>query len=149
MTAPLAKPETFVGPLPDPVLFDLGAWPIAHIRFPELDETDRVPRVLDGLERLLAQEAPFVAIWTPAGHDHDDEPHEDERTSNIWIKQHRVALNTHCKGYGYITRDPALRDLLSKRIETISGRLFSFPMFVAETPEEANRRAAAILDPTN
>lgn len=146
MTDTPTAPTAFRGPQPDAGLFDLSAWPIVHIRFPELDEPDRVLRILTGLERLLAQETPFVAVWTPASHDHDDEPHEDERTSNLWIKRHKLALNTHCKGYGYVTGDPALRELLSSRIKTISGRLFTFAMFVAETRAEADRHAAAILD---
>ncbi|UUX48881.1 hypothetical protein NUH88_15915 [Nisaea acidiphila] len=146
MTISHSIQKTFEGAEPDAVLFDLGAWPIVHVRFPELDEEDRVSRILNGLKCLLAQQTPFVAIWTPASHDHDDEPHEDERTSNIWIKQNRDALNTYCKGYLYITQDPELRDLLTKRIGTISGRLFDFPMAVAGSREDADRQANEFLN---
>ncbi|OKH86323.1 hypothetical protein [Thalassospira sp. TSL5-1] len=130
-------PSGFVGPAPSPVFFDMSAWPIAFVRFPELDDADRLEGVLGGLERLLDQKVPFVAVWIPASHDHDDEPHEDEIASNKWIKQHRDALNTYCKGYVYITRDTALAALLTDRIAIISGRLFTFPMKVVQDHKEA------------
>ncbi|WP_339860329.1 hypothetical protein [Thalassospira alkalitolerans] len=130
-------PAGFLGPVPSPVFFDLGSWPIAFVRFPELDDDNRLEGVLGGLERLLDQKVPFVAVWLPASHDHDDEPHEDEKASNVWIKQHRTALNTYCKGYIYITRDEGLRNLLTNRIATISGRLFNFPMKVVQDRQEA------------
>lgn len=148
MTVDNSVPAGFTGPLPRADFFDLGNWPIAFVRFPELDEEDRVNGVLEGLERLLDQKKPFVAIWTPASHDHDDEPHEDEKTSNIWIKNHRDALNAYCKGYVYVTTDAELGALLTKRIDTISGRLFNFPMEVVANRDEALATASRMLDPS-
>ena len=140
-----AAPAAFAGPAPDPALFDLRDWPLVKVRFPELDEEDRVRRILGGLERLLDQEAPFVAIWTPPSHDHDDEPHEDERASTVWIKQHRDRLNAYCKGYVYVVADEKLRDLLAGRIVTVSKKLYAFPLKIAETPAEARQIAASML----
>lgn len=139
-------PDGFIGAAPRADFFDLQHWPIVFVRFPELDELDRVQGVLDGLGRILDQQQPFVAVWTPASHDHDDEPHEDEKTSNIWIKNHRDALNTYCRGYVYVTRDEALGALLTKRIGTIMGRLFKFPMEVVQTREAAIVTGQKMLD---
>lgn len=138
-------PAGFVGPVPRADFFDLQHWPTVFVRFPELDDADRVQGVLGGLERILDQKQPFVAVWIPASHDHDDEPHEDEKTSNVWIKNHRDVLNTYCKGYVYITRDEALGALLTKRIGTIMGRLFNFPMEVVKTREAAITAAQKML----
>lgn len=145
MTIDATVPAGFIGPAPRPDFFDLSQWPIAFVRFPELDETDRVQGVLDGLDRLLDQKVPFVAVWIPASHDHDDEPHEDEKTSNIWIKQRRDLLNTYCKGYVYVTQDAELGALLTKRIGTISGRLFNFPMEVVQDRDGASVTAQRML----
>lgn len=145
MSADDLLPTAFIGPAPSPVFFDLAAWPIAFVRFPELDDEDRLEGVLGGLEMLLDQKVPFVAVWIPASHDHDDEPHEDEIASNKWIKRHREALNTYCKGYVYITHDEALAALLTDRIATISGRLFQFPMKVVGDHEEALQAGELML----
>ncbi|MCC9623913.1 hypothetical protein LPB41_19720 [Thalassospira sp. MA62] len=132
-----AVPAGFVGPAPRADFYDLSDWPIAVIRFPELGEEDRVNGVLGGLGTLLDQKVPFVAVWIPASHDHDDEPHEDERTSNIWVKHHREALNTYCRGYIYLAEDEDMFALLDERAEKIGGRLFKFPMKVVRDRETA------------
>ena len=149
MSVENTAPAGFTGPLPRSDFFDLSHWPIVFVRFPELDETDRVQGVLGGLDRVLEQKVPFVAVWTPASHDHDDEPHEDEKTSNIWIKNQRVALNTYCRGYVYITQDEVLGALLTKRIGTIMGRLFNFPMEVVQTRDGAIATARRMLVPAS
>ena len=147
MTTDISVPAGFNGPAPREDFFELAHWPVVIVRFPELDEEDRVNGVLEGLARVLAQKQPFVVVWIPASHDHDDEPHEDEKTSNIWIKNHRDLLNAYCKGYVYITQDKALGALLTKRIGTIMGRLFTFPMEVVTTREAALSTASRMLDP--
>ena len=92
----------------DTALFDTREWPLVYGRFPELNEPDRVSRILDSLDAIIAQQQAFVLAWIPPSHDHDDEPHEDEKRSVIWIKQRKTALRAHCRGYLYITADPAL-----------------------------------------
>lgn len=146
MTVDNHVPAGFLGPAPRTDFFDLGHWPVVFVRFPELHEEDRVNGVLNGLTCLLDQQKPFVAVWIPASHDHDDEPHEDEKTSNIWIKNHRDVLNAYCKGYVYVTTDAELGALLTKRIDTISGRLFNFPMEVVADREAALMTARRMLD---
>lgn len=142
----ISVPAEFVGPMPRADFFDLEYWPVAFVRFPELHEEDRVHGVLEGLAGLLDQKKPFVVVWIPASHDHDDEPHEDEKTSNIWIKKHREALNTYCKGYVYVTTDAELAAFLTKRIDTVSGRLFNFPMKVVDNRDAALLIARNMID---
>ncbi|WP_457943324.1 hypothetical protein ACSTAY_18215 [Vreelandella alkaliphila] len=131
--------------VPDRDLFDIGDWPTAFIRFPELNEENRVSRLLTGLDCLLSQEEPFVAVWTPPSHDHDDEPHEDEKTAILWIKKHRDRLNHFCQGYVYVTQDEALRALLEERLKTVSRKLYQFPMKVVQTRQQASELAVELL----
>ncbi len=134
----------FVPPLPDPDLFDTGEWPLVYGRFPELDEKDRVARVLGSLQSILDQKQRFVIAWIPAGHDHDDEPHEDEKQSMIWLKRHRDELRTWCAGYLYITQDPALTALLNGRFPVVE-KFLSFPKQVVGNREEARAVAKLML----
>lgn len=60
MSADDLLPAGFIGPAPSPVFFDLAAWPIAFVRFPELDDEDRLEGVLGGLEMLLDQKVPLL-----------------------------------------------------------------------------------------
>ncbi len=137
---------SFAAPLPDTALVDISEWPIAFARFPELDEPDRVARMLTSLDRILDQRRPFVMVWTPASHDHDDEPHEDEKQSTIWLKRRKGDLQTFCKGYVYITTDPDLRALLTGRFRTIET-LLPFPKELADDRDEALRKARGFLQP--
>ncbi|WP_437883692.1 hypothetical protein [Pseudomonas sp. LRF_L74] len=130
----------------DPDFFDISTWPTVFIRFPELNEHDRVPRLLAGLDHLLSRQQPFVAIWSLPSHDHDDEPHADEKAAILWIKKHREPLNRLCQGYVYITADRALQTLLRKRLETVSRSLYRFPMEVVAGRQAAIETAAALLD---
>ncbi|KQR63179.1 hypothetical protein [Acidovorax sp. Leaf160] len=134
----------FVPPLPDAALFDIGEWPIVYARFPELDEVDRVPRTLRSLDAVLAQRQRFVIVWTPARHDHDDEPHEDERQSMVWLKARKGDLREWCAGYVYVTTDPALRTLLTSRFVTVS-KLLPFPKLLADDRDDARRQALELL----
>lgn len=135
---------TFKPPFPDPELFDIGAWPIVFARFPELEEPGRVDRVLNSLQALLDQKQRFVVVWGMASHDHDDEPHEDEKQSMIWLKRHRNELRDWCAGYVYITQDPELRALLDGRFPVVE-KFLSFPKQVVEDREEAARVAERFL----
>ena len=76
----------------DAQLFDTSEWPLVYGRFPELNESDRVTRILNSLDAILALQQPFVMAWIPPSHDHDDEPHEDEKRSVVWIKQRKADL---------------------------------------------------------
>lgn len=135
----------FTAPLPDPDLFDISEWPLVYGRFPELGEHDRVRRVLDSLQAILDQKQRFVITWIPARHDHDDEPHEDEKQSMIWLKRHREDLRIWCAGYLYITQDPALRALLNGRFPVVE-KFLSFPKQVVDDREEARAVAAVMLN---
>ena len=136
--------SAFTPPLPDAALFDIGEWPIVYARFPELGEADRVPRTLRSLDAVLDQRQRFVIVWTPASHDHDDEPHEDERQSMVWLKRRKGDLREWCAGYVYVTTDPALRALLTWRFVTVS-KLLPFPKLLADDRDDARRQALALL----
>lgn len=129
---------------PDAALADVSEWPVAHIRFPELDEPDRVGRVLGALDALLAQRQPFAVIWSMASHDHDDEPHEDEKRATIWIRQRKGDLRAFCKGYVYVAPTQELHDLLAGRFRTVQ-KLYGFPLLLADDREDARRQAQALL----
>ncbi len=128
----------------DAALFDARAWPLIYGRFPELDEPDRVSRILNSLDAILALQQPFVMAWTPPSHDHDDEPHEDEKRSVVWIKQRKADLRQHCRGYLYVTTDPALRDLLEDRLKTVR-KMYGFPMRVVDSREAAQAQLFGLL----
>ncbi len=134
----------FAQPLPDAALFDISEWPIVYARFPELGEADRVPRVLRSLDAVLNQRRRFVIVWTPPSHDHDDEPHQDERQSMVWLKARKVDLREWCAGYLYVTTDPSLRTLLTSRFVTVS-KLLPFPKLLADDRDDARRQALELL----
>lgn len=129
---------------PDAELFDISEWPIAFGHFPELDAPDRVRRMLGSLDAILDRKQRFVLVWIPARHDHDDEPHEDEKQSMIWLKRRKVELRERCAGYVYITTDPALRALLTARFDEVA-RLLPFPKLLANDRAEARRLALTLL----
>lgn len=139
MTTPLSPPPSL-----DPVLFDTREWPVVYGRFPELDEPDRVDRILGSLDRLLDHQQPFVMVWIPPRHDHDDEPHEDEKRSVVWLKQRKDMLRRLCAGYVYETADPTLQALLEGRLQTVR-KLYGFPMVVVSDRDSARRQAQAML----
>jgi len=139
------NPVPFSGNTPDVDIFDLSDWPVVFTRFPELDEENRVERVLTGLDCLLEQKTPYVNVWIPPSHDHDDEPHEDEKASMVWVKGHKDQLNAHCAGYIYIVTDEKLQKLLEGRLKTVSKRLYSFPMKIVKTREEALKVGKTML----
>ncbi len=139
MTTPSSPPPSI-----DAALFDTREWPIVYCRFPELDEPDRVSRILGSLDAILAHKQPFVMVWTPASHDHDDEPHEDEKRSVVWIKQRKTDLRGLCAGYVYIAADAQLHALLESRLQTVR-KLYGFPMIVVNDRESAGRHAQALL----
>lgn len=128
----------------DTALFDTREWPLVYGRFPELNEPDRVSRILDSLDAIIAQQQAFVLAWIPPSHDHDDEPHEDEKRSVIWIKQRKTALRAHCRGYLYITADPALRELLQGRLRSVQ-KMYGFAMVVVDDKDAARTQAQALL----
>ncbi|QTW19991.1 hypothetical protein [Comamonas kerstersii] len=128
----------------DNKLFDASDWPLVYGRFPELNEPDRVSRILDSLDAILALKQPFVMAWIPPSHDHDDEPHEDEKLSVMWIKQRKADLRQHCRGYLYITTDVALRDLLEARLKTVN-KLYGFPMRVVQNRQEAQVQLSKLM----
>lgn len=136
--------STFRGEKPDTALFDLTAWPIAFVRFPELGEERRSERVLDGLDRLLDQECRFVVIWMPPSHAHEREPHEDERRASVWIKRRRDVLGRHCAGYIYLTSEPALRSRLTRTFPK-TDKIFPFPKVLVESREAASECARELL----
>lgn len=128
----------------DPLLFDTSEWPLVYGRFPELNEADRVSRILDSLGAILALKQPFVMAWIPPSHDHDDEPHEDEKRSVVWIKQHKAELREHCRGYLYLTADPDLRALLEGRLQQVR-KMYGFPMVVVADKAAARVNAQGLL----
>ncbi|WP_287919338.1 hypothetical protein [Comamonas sp.] len=130
----------------DSTLFDASAWPLVYGRFPELDEPDRVSRILNSLDAILALKQPFVVAWIPPSHDHDDEPHEDEKRSVMWIKQRKADLRQHCRGYLYITTDTALRALLEERLKTVN-KMYGFPMRVVLSRQEAQEHLSKLMHP--
>ena len=128
----------------DPALFDAGQWPLIFGRFPELSESDRVSRILDSLDAILALKQPFVMAWIPPSHDHDDEPHEDEKRSVVWIKERKSDLRAYCKGYIYVTQDADLRELLEGRLKQVR-KMYGFPMVVVAHRCEAAEKALGFL----
>lgn len=135
----------FIPPFPDPEIFDISTWPVVHARFPELEEHDRVDRVLGGLQTVLDQKQRFVIIWGMPRHDHDDEPHEDEKRSMVWLKRNKNALHEWCAGYVYVTQDPELRALLLGRFPVVE-KFLSFPKRVTDNREEAHAVARQLLN---
>ncbi len=128
----------------DPVLFDASQWPLIFGRFPELSESDRVSRILDSLDAILAFKQPFVMARIPPSHDHDDEPHEDEKRSVVWIKKRKLDLRAYCKGYLYVTQDADLRELLEGRLKQVR-KMYGFPMVVVADQNEAAEKAQSFL----
>ncbi|MEJ8476922.1 hypothetical protein [Roseibium algae] len=122
-------------------LFDLSGWPVAKIRFPELGEPDRVSRLTDGVDRLLARREPFVIVWLVAHHEPDKEPREDDRTAHIWLKRVRKDLNEFVKGYVYVATDKTMRDILHERVEKVASKLFAFPIHITDNEPDAVRHA--------
>ncbi|QIL74330.1 hypothetical protein G7048_28125 (plasmid) [Diaphorobacter sp. HDW4B] len=131
----------------DPALFDTSEWPLVYGRFPELHEPDRVSRILDSLDGILALKQPFVMAWIPPSHDHDDEPHEDEKRSVLWIKQRKADLRQHCRGYLYVTGDPELRELLEGRLNQVR-KMYGFAMVVVHDKAAARAQARELLHPS-
>lgn len=140
MTSTLISP-----PKLDPILFDTREWPIVYCRFPELNEPNRVSRLLDSLDLILASQQSFVMVWTPASHDHDDETHEDEKRSALWIKQRKHALRAFCAGYVYLAENESLRALLEDRLLMVK-KLYGFPMRVVSNKADAQRHAQVLFD---
>lgn len=134
----------FQPPFPDSEIFDISDWPVVYARFPELDENQRVERVLDGLQSVLGQQQRFVIVWGMPRHDHDDEPHEDEKRSMVWLKRNRTELTTWCAGYVYVTQDPELRALLLGRFPVVE-KFLSFPKCVTEDRNDALAIARRLL----
>ncbi len=142
----IVKPEGWRGKcVPDTAFFDLSHWPIVMARFPELAEENRVARLLDGLDSILDEERPYVVIWQIATHDHDDEPHEDEKISNQWIKRRKADLNKFCRGYVYVVSDPAFREEFEEHLDVVRDRLFVFPMEIAQQQSDAFELARRML----
>lgn len=134
----------FVPPFPDPDLFDISEWPVVYSRFPELGEHDRVNRVLNSLQTIIDQKQRFVIVWSMPAHDHDDEPHEDEKQSMIWLKRNKKELRTWCAGYVYITTDPELRALLNGRFPVVE-KFLSFPKLVVDDRDQARDTAQRFM----
>lgn len=134
----------FQPPLPDEQLFDISAWPVVFGQFPELGEADRVDRVLNSLQAIIDQKQRFVIVWKMPRHDHDDEPHEDEKQSLIWLKKHKAELQAWCAGYVYVTQDPELRALLLGRFPVVE-KFLSFPKKVADDLKDADDIALDFL----
>lgn len=136
--------QPFQQPFPDQELFDISAWPIVFARFPELEEKDRVNRILNSLQTVIDQKQRFVIVWGMPAHDHDDEPHEDEKQSLVWLKKHKKELHEWCAGYVYITQDPELRALLNGRFPVVE-KFLSFPKKVVDDRDEALQIAREYL----
>lgn len=136
--------SSFQSPFPDPEIFDIDEWPIVFARFPELEEHDRVDRVLNSLQAVIDQKQRFVIVWGMPRHDHDDEPHEDEKRSLVWLKRHKAELQTLCAGYVYVTQDPELRALLEGRFPAVE-RFLSFPKKVTDDRNKAIEIAREFL----
>lgn len=134
----------FQPPFPDAELFDISEWPIVYARFPELGLPDRLARTMASLDAVADQAQRFVICWIPASHHHEDEPHEDERQSTMWLKRRKGDLRQHCAGYVYITTDPELRELLSGRFVQVE-KLLPFPKLLAVDRDEARRKALGLL----
>lgn len=140
---PMTQAEMTIPGL-DPALFDASQWPLIFGRFPELSESDRVSRILDSLDAILALKQPFVMAWIPPSHDHDDEPHEDEKRSVVWLKERKSDLRAYCKGYLYVTQDADLRELLEGRLKQVR-KMYGFPMVVVVDRSEAAEKALGFL----
>ncbi|WP_153770661.1 hypothetical protein [Labrenzia sp. CE80] len=123
-------------------LADLSDWPIAKVRFPEVDEKDRVTRLTETIDLLLARKEPFTIIWKVASHLPDEEPKEDDRNAHIWLKRVRKDLNEYVKGYAYIVQDPVMREILHERVEKVASKLFSFPIYITDNEQDAVRHAS-------
>jgi hypothetical protein len=130
---------------PDAELFDLSRWPIVTARFPELEENNRVDRVLNGLDAILDQKTHYAIIWLAASHNHDEESHEDEKLSNKWIKKRKSDLNRFCRGYTYVVTDTGFREELESHLAVVNGRLFKFPMKIVEKEADAIEVARQML----
>lgn len=130
---------------PDDMLFDTGEWPVAFLRFPELDEENRLERVLAGFDAMINRNEPFALVIRLASHDHDDEPHEAEKRSNIWMKRRREAFGTYCKAIIYVTPDPALQEEMRAKLPRFAKAVSVKTLRVAGERSEGERVARELL----
>lgn len=134
----------YTGTPPDAEIFDITHWPAVFIQFPPLGMPDRTERLLKGLAQMLDNRQRVVFIWIPARHGHDKEPHEDEKQSSRWMKQHKDAIRAYCAGYVYLSNDPEVRASLSALFPKLRKSM-PFPKTLADDREDALARARACL----
>lgn len=130
---------------PDATLFDLSNWPVAFMRFPELDEPDRLARALAGFDALMNREEPYALVIQLASHDHDDEPHEAEKISNIWVKKRREKLGAHCRCMVYVTPDPEVQEEMRGQLQKFAKAYPVKTMRVVASREEGEAAARHLL----
>ncbi|CAK9886661.1 MAG: hypothetical protein XXXJIFNMEKO3_03106 [Candidatus Erwinia impunctatus] len=140
----MSQNNLYAGTLPDSEIFDITHWPIIFIRFPPLGMPDRTTRLLNGLSDFLSQRQRVVFVWLPASHGHEREPHEDEKHSARWMKQHKNALRDWCAGYVYLTNDEALRSELSALFPKLQ-KMMPFPKTLASDHDDACVKAREFL----
>ncbi|MGO1076527.1 hypothetical protein [Inquilinus sp. CA228] len=138
-------PDDVAAAAPDRILFDLAAWPAVFLRFPELDEPRRVERVLAGFDALIGREIPFALVIRLATHDHEAEPHEAERLTNIWLKARRDPLGRFCKAMIYVTGDAAVQEAMRQRIAQVAKANPVKALHVVGDRAEGERLAAELL----
>lgn len=137
--------ETYAA-APDSTLFDITAWPVAFLRFPELDEEKRLERVLAGFDAMINRSEPFTLVIQLASHDHDDEPHEAEKRSNIWMKRRREAFGTHCQAIIYVTPDLSLQEEMRANLPKYRKAISVKILRVVGDRSEGERVAREVLD---
>lgn len=118
-------------------LADLSQWPVARVRFPELEEEDRVARLTGTIDCLLAQKEPFAIIWLVARHMPDEEPREDDREAHIWLKRVRDDIREYVRGYAYVAPQEEMRTVLKDHMGKVASKLFSFPIHVTDNEPDA------------
>jgi|GEM_PF-2008486 len=138
-------PDSIYEAAPDPLLFDQAGRPVVFLQFPELNEENRVERVLAGFDALIDRREPFALVIALASHDHDDEPNEAERLSNIWLKNRKKDFGTYCMAIVYVTADPAVREMMEKRIVQFAKAIPIRELRVAGDRAEGERLAGRLL----
>ena len=68
----------------------------------------------------LGRGEPFAIAWTVTSHDMEEEPHEDEKRANQWVRRRRLDFAACCCGYVYIVADPAFRKVLEEHLVKVA-----------------------------
>ena len=122
------------------MILDTSAFP--HVQLSERHpEHDWEPQ----LDALLAREERFVLITSPDPLEDPGETPGDRKRRAQWFKRNKSTLRRWCAGAILIEHNRA-RALTVQVMAKTMGKVFGFPIRVADNPTDARERAARLLD---